>query len=195
MAELEQLDAPTDLQMLEHSTNVHNTKEKPAIRIAERVLDERTAYIINDILKDTIRQAKGTAHDAQRLRRSDIAGKTGTTQDALDAWFSGFNHTLVATSWVGFDDFTSLGTREYGSKAELPAWMEFMGTALKNVPEIERSMPDGLTVMMINKETGKPTLNSDPDARLEIFKIENAPDVSGAKINIGSGEVDPGELF
>lgn len=140
---------------------------------ARRVVDERTAYLINDMLQDVVR--KGTGRGALKLGRSDLAGKTGTTNGPTDAWFSGYNSKLVATAWVGFDQNTSLGRREYGGSAALPIWIEFMRHALKNIPDSQRPQPDGLVTIKIDPKTGLKAMPGDPNAIFEIFRREDVP--------------------
>ncbi|MGO1159039.1 penicillin-binding protein PBP1a [Acinetobacter lwoffii] len=102
-------------------------------RQAQRILKSSSAYDMANILRDVIQH--GTGRAALRIGRSDIGGKTGTTNDAKDAWFAGFNGKLVTVTWVGFDQPTTLGRREYGGVAALPIWTDFMGKALKGQPE------------------------------------------------------------
>jgi penicillin-binding protein 1A len=146
-----------------------------AARLAPRVLDARTAYLIGSILHDVVR--RGTGHDAMVLKRNDLAGKTGSTNDHRDAWFNGYNDDLVASVWVGFDDFSSLGRSngvgEFGAQAALPMWIEFMRTALKGVPEQPFEMPPGITTARIDKATGQLAPAGDPNSMLEVFKVED----------------------
>ena len=102
-------------------------------RQAQRILKSSSAYDMANILRDVIQH--GTGRAALRIGRGDIGGKTGTTNDAKDAWFAGFNGKLVTVTWVGFDQPTTLGRREYGGVAALPIWTDFMGKALKGQPE------------------------------------------------------------
>lgn len=108
------------------------------------VIDPRNAFIVTSMMKDVIRY--GTANRAMSLGRSDLAGKTGTTSDFKDAWFVGFNPTLVAATWVGYDQPRSLGRYGYGGTAALPIWINYMANALKNEPEVDLPMPPGITV-------------------------------------------------
>ena len=119
---------------------------------AERVIDPRNAFIMNSIMRDVVRM--GTAARAMRLGRSDLAGKTGTTNDFIDAWFCGFNPSLVAIAWIGFDQPQTLGRNETGGSAALPIWMGYMGPALKGVPEQPFSPPPGVVAVKVNAETG-----------------------------------------
>ena len=119
---------------------------------AERVLDERNAFIMTTLMRDVVRF--GTATKAMALGRNDIAGKTGTTNDHVDAWFCGFNGRLVAVSWIGFDTPANLGNNETGGAAALPIWVHYAGKVLKGVPETEISPPPGVVAVAINPATG-----------------------------------------
>ena len=143
------------------------------INPAKRIMDPRINYIINSILNDVIQ--KGTGYSARKMNRTDIAGKTGTTNDQNDAWFSGYSPEITTSVWVGFDKPQTLGRREYGSRAALPIWMEYMSTALKGRPQITRLQPDGLVTVRINPSTGEAARPTDKSAIFETFRIENAP--------------------
>jgi penicillin-binding protein 1A len=119
---------------------------------AERVIDSRNAFIMSSLMRDVVRA--GTATRAMRLKRNDLAGKTGTTNEFVDAWFCGFQPTLVAVAWVGFDQPKTLGRNETGGSAALPIWIDYMAVALKNVPEESFNPPAGVMVMQIDPETG-----------------------------------------
>lgn len=119
---------------------------------AERVIDPRNAFIMSSLMRDVVRA--GTATRAMRLKRNDLAGKTGTTNEFVDAWFGGFQPTLVAIAWMGFDQPKTLGRNETGGSAALPIWIDYMATALKNVPEEGFNPPPGVIVMPVNAETG-----------------------------------------
>jgi len=150
---------------------------------AVRVLDERNRYLMYSMMQDVIRQ--GTATKARELGRKDLAGKTGTTNDQRDAWFNGFNEHLVANVWVGFDDNSKLGRREVGGKAALPAWMDFMRAALKDVPDKEPTMPQNIVTMRIDPSTGAPATAGTDGAIYEVFRAENTPGSNGS---FGGGE-------
>ncbi|MCX8086784.1 MAG: penicillin-binding protein 1A [Rhodocyclaceae bacterium] len=108
-----------------------------------RVIDARNAWLMDSMLKEVVR--RGTAARARQvLKRDDLAGKTGTTNDYVDAWFCGYHPTLVGVAWIGFDQPRRLGSGETGGAAALPIWIGFMETALKGVPEMQREMPSGL---------------------------------------------------
>ena len=135
---------------------------------AELAIDPRNAFIMTSMMKDVVRF--GTAARAMQLGRSDLAGKTGTTNDQVDAWFCGFNPSLVAVAWIGFDQPRSLGGSETGAQAALPMWMLYMGKVLKGVPETSLPMPDGVTVVNIDG-AGKRAADGKP----EYFYRENVP--------------------
>jgi penicillin-binding protein 1A len=108
-----------------------------------RVLDPRNAYLMDSMLRDAI--GSGTGHKAtRRLGRYDLAGKTGTTNNAIDGWFAGYGGDLVAVAWMGFDQPRSLGTREFGGTVALPIWTEYMRVALAGKGPFQRGMPAGL---------------------------------------------------
>jgi penicillin-binding protein 1A len=109
---------------------------------ANRVIDARNAFIMDNMLKDVVKY--GTATKALVLKRPDIAGKTGTTNDSIDAWFAGYQSKLVGVAWIGFDQPRNLGNKETGGGLALPIWIGYMQKALKNIPVDERIMPDGL---------------------------------------------------
>jgi penicillin-binding protein 1A len=109
---------------------------------ANRVIDERNAFMMDSMLKDVVKH--GTAMKALVLKRPDIAGKTGTTNDSIDAWFAGYQSTLVGIAWIGFDQPRNLGNRETGGGLALPIWIGYMQKMLKDVPIDERPVPDGI---------------------------------------------------
>jgi penicillin-binding protein 1A len=119
---------------------------------AERVLDERNAFLMTTLMRDVVRY--GTAAKAMSLGRQDLAGKTGTTNDHIDAWFAGFMGQLVAVAWIGFDTPANLGNNETGGVAALPIWITYAGRVLKGVPETEISPPPGVVAVNINPTTG-----------------------------------------
>jgi len=140
---------------------------------APRVISAQNAFIMRSIMRDVVR--RGTAVRAKALGRKDIAGKTGTTNDQVDAWFSGFNDQVVTTAWVGFDNQRSLGNRETGGRAALPMWIDFMKVALDGQPENLQEQPEGLVTIRIDAETGRPADISSNSSLFELFRIENAP--------------------
>jgi len=158
---------------------------------AERVIDVRNAYTMVSMMQDVVRH--GTAMRAMQLGRNDLAGKTGTTSDSLDAWFCGFHPTLVAVSWIGFDNPHSLGDRETGGGAALPMWMGYMEKILPGVPEAVYTMPDGMIAARIN-ENGKRDTNGN---RIEYFYKEFLPAEQSASIDAASSpaETSTEQLF
>ncbi|KWC77731.1 penicillin-binding protein [Burkholderia cepacia] len=109
---------------------------------APRAIDARNAYVMNSLLQSVAQ--RGTGARTNVLKRTDLAGKTGTTNDSHDAWFAGYQHTLAAIAWIGYDNPRSLGDRETGGGLSLPVWIDYMGAALKGVPEFKPTMPDGV---------------------------------------------------
>ncbi len=139
--------------------------EKPVY--APRVLSPETSFLMASMMQEVIRA--GTGRGALVLGRQDLAGKTGTTNDYRDAWFSGFNSAVVTTAWIGFDQPVSLGRAETGGRTALPVWIDFMRTALEGVPEKPLTPPETMVRITINSETGKPTTPDDPQALEEYF--------------------------
>ncbi|MDX1802165.1 MAG: penicillin-binding transpeptidase domain-containing protein, partial [Marinobacter sp.] len=146
---------------------------QPAPRIAKRLADPQAVYIMHSILRDVI--TKGTGQRARALDRPDLGGKTGTTNEQRDTWFSGFNNDISATAWVGFDQPAPLGRGEYGSTAALPVWMEYMKTALKDQPIAYMPQPNGIVSVRIDPATGKRARPSQTDGVFELFREGNAP--------------------
>jgi penicillin-binding protein 1A len=139
--------------------------------LAPRAIDERTAFLASSLMRDVV--LRGTATAAKVLERADIGGKTGSTNDHRDAWFSGFGGDLVTTVWVGKDNFESLGFREYGGKAALPIWINYMREALKGVPLTDATPPTGIITASINRNTGGLVPDGTPGALVEFFKSED----------------------
>ncbi|KVO07020.1 penicillin-binding protein [Burkholderia ubonensis] len=112
---------------------------------APRAIDARNAYVMNSLLQSVAQ--RGTGAKSNALKRTDLAGKTGTTNDSHDAWFAGYQHSLAAIAWIGYDNPRSLGDRETGGGLSLPVWIDYMGAALKGVPEFKPTMPDGVETL------------------------------------------------
>ena len=125
---------------------------------------------------------------ALELKRGDIGGKTGTTNGPMDAWFSGYNADVVTSTWVGFDNYTPLGRREFGGTAALPIWIQFMREALRDSPDVKRPVPSGIVSVRIDPDTGLLARPGQRDAIFEYFMKENAPRRSSG----GSGSDDLG---
>ena len=141
---------------------------------AQRVLDARNAFIMRSLLGDVIR--RGTGNRAWRtLQRTDLGGKTGTTDDATDTWFNGFHPHLVATAWAGFSDGRSTGKNEFGSKTPLSIWIDFMREALADEPVATPLIPDGVVSVKINPATGLVAAPGDAGAKFEYFLEEHPP--------------------
>lgn len=140
---------------------------------APRTVDPRNVYLIRSIMQDVIK--RGTGRRALQLRRNDLAGKTGTTNDQRDAWFSGYNNDVVTTVWVGFDNPRPLGNSETGAGAALPMWIDYMREALRDKPEHTMAQPEGMVSVRIDAQTGQYTSADNPDAIFELFRVENAP--------------------
>ncbi len=137
---------------------------------AERTIDPRNAFIITSMLKDVINY--GTGASAQSLKRHDLAGKTGTTNDNIDAWFCGYNADQVGVAWIGYDQPRTLGANEQGAVAALPIWIAYMQRALKGVPETPLTAPDGVVSLKINADSG---LRDDSSNLSEFFYSEFTP--------------------
>tara|TARA_R100001143_G_scaffold37303_1_gene34770 strand:+ start:14845 stop:17127 length:2283 start_codon:yes stop_codon:yes gene_type:complete len=144
---------------------------------AKQVITPQNAYIMNSMLRDVVKF--GTGRQALSLNRGDLAGKTGTTNDQLDAWFNGFNPDLVAISWVGFDNPRTLGRYETGGRAALPMWIDFMRVALEDVPEKNFEQPVDMVTVRIDPETGLLARPGDTEAIYETFRKDNVPAMRG----------------
>jgi penicillin-binding protein 1A len=142
-------------------------------QLAQRVISPQNDYLMTDMMADVIKH--GTGRRALALGRSDLAGKTGTTNEAKDTWFNGFTPNLVTTVWVGFDQERPLGESEEGSRTALPIWMHFMREALKGVPEQHRPMPDGIVTLRISPGTGALVSAENPDGVPEMFMADHLP--------------------
>lgn len=174
---------------------------EPALE-ANRIIDERTAYIMTSMLKDVI--TRGTGRRALSLNRTDLAGKTGTTNESKDSWFAGYNSDVVTSVWAGFDQPTSLGRNEYGGTIALPIWIDYMAYALKDKPMHTMQEPAGMITLRIDPVTGRIARPGTPDAYFELFKSEDAPptmdefddswDIPGSNYQDRS-EIAPIDLF
>ena len=140
----------------------------PITNVIKQTIDPRVTFITKDILREALSRGSN-GRKTKVLNRSDIAGKTGTTNDAISTWFSGFHNDLVTTVWVGTDDFSSLGNNEFGSTIALPVWVDFMQIALPSLPEEEWKIPKGLSYVRVDRETGKPTEETSDNAYFELF--------------------------
>ncbi len=143
------------------------------VTLAPRVINAQNCWMMTSIMRDVINY--GTGQRARVLGRSDIAGKTGTTNDQRDAWFSGFNTQLETTAWVGFDQVQPLGREETGARAALPMWIDYMRVALEGVPESLWPQPPGLVTVRIDPQTGLLARPDDPAAIFETFREAQVP--------------------
>lgn len=166
-----------------------NTKTAPnGDPLAPRVITAQNAYLITSALQDVIR--KGTGEGALVLHRNDVAGKTGTTNNENDAWFSGYNSDLVTTVWVGFDQPQSL--YEVGAKAAIPIWVAFMQQALNGKPEHTMAQPSGIVTARIDANTGLLAGPGDGNAMFEVFTQQTAPTAQTAAAPSGNGTTTTG---
>jgi penicillin-binding protein 1A len=180
-------------KVLETAAPVHVCKDcenlpadqAKAEHIAPRVITAQNAYLMTSMMRDVIR--RGTGRKARVLRRNDIAGKTGTTNDQRDAWFAGFNPEVVTVAWVGFDDTHPLGNSETGGRAALPMWIDFMRAALQGLPDHSFEQPPGLVTVRIDPGTG---LLADSKDRKAIFETFFANHVPTREAGPGSTNVD-----
>jgi penicillin-binding protein 1A len=168
-------------------SNIRAT-ELPA---APRVMDADINYIIDSVLQDVI--TKGTARRALVLGRADLAGKTGTTNGPVDAWFSGYNADVVTTAWVGFDNYTPLGRREFGGTAALPVWIDYMREALRDSPDVERPIPVGVVSVKIDPDTGLLARPGQSNAILEYFRVAKVPKEADGEEIIDTDNINTSE--
>ena len=138
----------------------------------ERVIDERISYLMKDVLKGFMKNGVA-GRKSKFLNRDDIGGKTGTTNDSVSTWFSGFHDDLVTTVWVGTDDFSSLGKDEFGSTIALPIWLNFMDYKLRTLEVSKEVIPEDISFVRVNKYTGEIDDDSKDDFYFELFLEEN----------------------
>jgi len=150
---------------------------------AKRVISAQNAYLMTSMMRDVARV--GTARKIAALNRSDLAGKTGTTNDQHDAWFAGFNGDVVATVWVGFDQMKSLGAGEFGAQVALPIWLDFMKVALDGAPERSMDPPGGLVTVRIDPSSGLQARPENESAISEIFEAGTEPPLEPAAAAAG----------
>jgi penicillin-binding protein 1A len=139
---------------------------------AERVIDARNAFIMTSIMRDVVQM--GTAARAMKLGRGDLAGKTGTTNDFIDAWFSGYNADIAAVAWIGYDTPRTLGRSETGASAALPIWMGYMSGVLDTIPEQALFPPGGVVAFRVDRDTGLRVTDGEPGT-VEYFYQEFTP--------------------
>jgi penicillin-binding protein 1A len=138
----------------------------------ERVIDKRISYLMKDVLKGFMKNGVA-GRKSEFLNRDDIGGKTGTTNDSVSTWFSGFHDDLVTTVWVGTDDFSSLGKDEFGSTIALPIWLNYMDYKLRTLEISKEVIPEDISFVRVNKLTGEIDNDSKDDFYFELFLEEN----------------------
>ncbi|WP_028467892.1 penicillin-binding protein 1A [Neptunomonas japonica] len=183
----------TNTPIVCHDCSTTNNKNKAidtttvaATNVAPRIMDKRTNFLLYSIMQDVIRRGTGTR--ARVLNRSDLAGKTGTTNEQKDAWFTGFNSKLVTTSWVGYDQPAPLGRSEFGGTAALPIWVDFMREALADTPEAPVPRPNGIVQVRIHSSTGLRASSKQSNTLYEYFKSEQTPHQGVAENSPSNGQ-------
>jgi penicillin-binding protein 1A len=146
--------APYFIQRIEDEKGniLEQAQPSQVAKNAVQIIDPRNAYLMTTMMQDVVE--RGTATRAKQLNRTDLAGKTGTTNDHVDAWFCGYQTDLVAVAWIGFDNPKSLGEHETGGRAALPIWVNYMGKVLQNVPMSPPISPQGVITARVNPATG-----------------------------------------
>ncbi len=162
-------------QVIDGSTNDEQQyPSQESMVYPPRIISAANQYIIESFMQDVVK--RGTGRKAQTLNRRDLAGKTGTTNEQIDAWFNGFQRNNVTHAWVGFDSPEGMGRGETGGKAALPIWIDFMKVALENEPQFTRPIPPGLVAANVNRKTGKLVLNNSTDSIKEYFLVNQLPE-------------------
>jgi len=157
---------------LEEKEENEEPSERPVLPLKERVISAQHAFLMTHLLEGVVQH--GTGQRAKVLGRP-VAGKTGTSSDYADAWFIGYTPSLLAAVWVGFDDKSSLGRNETGSRAALPIWISFMQGALREKTSEPFKVPEGITLLRVNLESGLPASGDPKDTILEAFVDGNIP--------------------
>ncbi len=166
------------------------------VSLAPQVLSPQNVWLMTSMMRDVIQRGTGTR--ARVLGRSDLAGKTGTTNDQMDGWFSGFNHAVVATAWVGFDKLEPLGRGETGGRSALPMWIDYMREALQGIKAVSQQPPEGLVTVRIDPVTGLLARSGQKDAIFETFMEDSVPtrtSDSAAVEGPGVGGASTDQLF
>jgi penicillin-binding protein 1A len=180
-------------EMIDHAENWHpDYTETPIFwsdrNQAQRIITPQNAYIVYDMMRDVIK--RGTGRRARELGRGDIGGKTGTSNNRRDAWFSGFNNELVGIAWIGFDDDSrSLGSGEGGGTTALPIWKDFMAVALNGTAEAPLLQPEGIVSVRISSTTGKLAPYGSSGSMFEIFRAGNEPGANPNQYELTEGDV------
>jgi len=190
-----QLETEENLQVIEQeASEEYNMVSIPTP--APRVISEQNAFLIRSMMMDVVK--RGTGKKAMELGRNDLAGKTGTTNEQRDAWFSGYNDEIVTSVWVGFDSHEPLGRNEVGGKAALPIWIDYMRVALQDVPDRAPETPEGIIQARIDPQTGLLARIESRDAIMEVFDMGSLPPMEDAKEGVHSDAVkeeDPYDSF
>lgn len=161
------------LSLMDEEERLQAQQGPGPLKLAEQILSPQTAFLINTMMRDVIRF--GTGRRALAIGRKDLAGKTGTTNDQRDAWFTGFNAELATIAWVGFDNPRPLGERETGARAALPMWIDYMRDALEGVEEKQLEQPSGLVSVRIDPLTGQLANSTTKEAIFEFFLSDQVP--------------------
>jgi penicillin-binding protein 1A len=149
------------------------------VNAATRAVSEQNVFLVQDMMRDVIQ--RGTGRRARVLGRSDLSGKTGTSNDARDAWFGGFNADLASIVWVGYDDDLPLARGEEGSRTALPIWIEYTRIALDGVPNHQMAMPEGIVTVLIDRNDGCRARAGQPDTIFEVFIDGRVPECQMAQ--------------
>lgn len=161
------------LSLMDEAERLQVLQGPSQIKLAEQILSPQTAFIINTMMRDVIRL--GTGRRARVIGRTDLAGKTGTTNEQRDAWFTGFHIDLATIAWVGFDEPRPLGDRETGARAALPMWVDYMRDSLEGVEEKQLEQPAGMVSVRIDPRTGKLANSTTQNAIFEFFLADQVP--------------------
>jgi len=180
---------PLDRPALELVSDV--TELYPKQRAAPSIISPQNAYLVSDMLVDVVRYGSGN-RARRELGRSDLAGKTGTTNEGRDTWFVGFNADVVAAAWVGFDEYRPLGGNEQGGVTAIPMWIDFMREALAGMPERLPRRPPGIVEHRINPETGRIACDGAPNTIFERFDVEHLPEREECGYTSPLHPLDPG---
>ena len=166
---------------------------RPQVVPAPRVVDERNIFILHSMLRDVIEC--GTGRRALALGRTDIAGKTGTTNEGVDTWFNGYNGDVAASVWLGFSDHRPAGAHEYGSTTPLSVWMDFMEEVVAGTPARGRTLPHGVVRVRVDPESGRPVAPGHHPAIFEYFLEEATPRTGGKDLDASSDAVTIERIF
>ncbi len=159
---------------------------------APRIIDARVAYILNSMMRSVVEEGSGRGV-LRALPRSDLMGKTGTTNGPHELWFSGFNRDIATTVFVGFDQPRPLGESEQGATVAVPIWINYMREALADMPERVMSRPDGIVDRLVNKSTGKFASPGEPNTMFELFRAEDAPALQEGQRSSNNADPDDAE--